>query len=110
VSEPPIPSAVPPDLLPYRFSTLPAPLQVSAASAASPGAINIWAGLPQDSVYCSKIVIGVPVGPAGTDLTTQTPSVTPNTAWSSRPATIWASPPISAMPCSPRSPPPTPTG
>jgi hypothetical protein len=81
VSEPPIPSAVPPDLLPYRFSTLPAPLQVSAASAASPGAINIWAGLPQDSVYCSKIVIGVPVGPAGTDLTTQTPSVTPNTTW-----------------------------
>ncbi len=76
-----LPAAPPPDLLPYGFSTLPAPLQVSAASAASPGAINIWAGLPQASVYCSKIVIGVPIGPAATDLTTQTPSVTPNTTW-----------------------------
>lgn len=76
-----LPAAVPPDLLPYGFSTLPAPLQVSTASAASPGAINIWAGSPQSPVYCSKIVIGVPIGQAATDLTPQKPSVTPNTAW-----------------------------
>lgn len=82
MSEPVIlPANLPPDLLPYGFSTLPAPLQVSPASADSPGAINIWAGSPQKPVYCNKIVIGVPIGATATDLSTQTPSVTPNTTW-----------------------------
>ncbi len=82
MSEPVIlPADLPPDLLPYGFATLPVPLQVSASSADSPGAVNIWAGAPPDSVFCSRIVIGVPVGPAAADLTTKTPSVTPNTTW-----------------------------
>jgi hypothetical protein len=72
----------PPDLLQYRFSTLPSPLQVSAASASSPGAVNLWADPPPGPpVYCAKIQIAVPLGDGETELCAQAPSVTPNTTW-----------------------------
>lgn len=72
----------PPDLLEYRFSTLPSPLQVSTASASSPGMVNLWAAPPPGPpVFCSRIQIGVPLGEGETDLCRQLPSVTPNTTW-----------------------------
>ncbi len=77
-----LPDALPPDLLEYGFSTLPAPLQVSTSSAASPGAVNLWVSPKAgETVYCSKIVIGVPIGKADTDLSEKAPSLTPNTTW-----------------------------
>jgi hypothetical protein len=72
----------PPDLLEYRFSTLPSPLQVSPASASSPGMINLWAAPPPGApVFCSRIQIGVPIGETKDDLCRDLPSVTPNTTW-----------------------------
>lgn len=77
-----LPGALPPDLLEYGFSTLPAPLQVSTSSATSPGAVNLWVAPPTgETVFCSKLNIAVPIGKAGTDLSDKAPSLTPNTTW-----------------------------
>jgi hypothetical protein len=83
VPDPLIPTVDPPPcLLSYAFSTLPSPLQKSAPAAGSPGIINVWVSAPAGhAVYCNKIVLAVPLGPAETDLCDHLPSVTPNTTW-----------------------------
>lgn len=77
-----LPVELPPCLLHYGFSTLPSPLQVSAAAADSPGLVNVWVSAPDgQTLYCNKVVLAVPIGPTGTDLTEHAPSVTPSTTW-----------------------------
>ncbi|HEX6292725.1 MAG TPA: hypothetical protein VFZ66_26310, partial [Herpetosiphonaceae bacterium] len=69
----------PPCLLTYQFSTQPAPIQASTANVGSNARINVWVSSGGTSIYCNKITIAVPIGPTNTDLSENTPSVTPNT-------------------------------
>ena len=71
-----------PYLLTYRFSTEPEPLQNSTIQTPTNGRINLSVSAGA-SVFCNKILIGVPIGTAATDFSEQTPSDSVNTAkWS----------------------------
>ncbi|HEX7119772.1 MAG TPA: hypothetical protein VF212_13355 [Longimicrobiales bacterium] len=67
-------------LLTYRFSTDPAPLQVSTSQTATNGRINVAVFADAAPVYCNEIKIAVPIGPDATDLSADSPQVSVNTS------------------------------
>jgi len=75
-------------LLKYRFATIPSPIQVSTYSANS-ALIDVSVLSGEKKIYSNSIILHVPIGPDATDLTENTPTVTPNTPkWAVGPASI----------------------
>jgi hypothetical protein len=68
-----------PPLLDYRFSPSPDPIQISTPQGPATGRLNIAALSGKQKVYCSQIVIAVPVGAEAGDLYSATPSASVNT-------------------------------
>ncbi len=69
-----------PCLLTYGFSTSPAPLAVTTGATPALGVINAGVSAGGTPVYCSQIIVAVPLGADATDLSVDTPSASLNTA------------------------------
>lgn len=67
-------------LLSYQFSTAPIPLQVSPEGSQATSRINLAVFNPTPGVYCSQIMVAVPVGTTATDFCVAPPSASVNTA------------------------------
>ncbi|HEY5787948.1 MAG TPA: hypothetical protein VIT65_24570 [Microlunatus sp.] len=68
-----------PCLLTYGFSTAPAPLAISTAGATGQGRINLAVFNAGKTVYCSELIIAVPLGAGATDLCETSPDASVST-------------------------------
>lgn len=66
-------------LLSYQFSTAPIPLQVSPDGSQTTSRISLAVFNPTPGVYCSQIMVAVPVGTTATDFCVAAPSASVNT-------------------------------